>query len=1438
MADSEGRRSKRNASKTTTAKKKALDQIRKFRETGEKVGYEVDEEDTLYELVDEDRYAQIVQERQEEDFIVDDDGTGYVDDGRELYDDDPNEEPPPEAAKEKIKKKEANTVKSAKITNMFGANANIKRKKKENTVTNEGDADLEDILNSLNNSKSSSITKTKSRKPETRTPKRLNKHPPRRLEDEKKITFKTKSHLMGGQHAFKQTDTKKIKQEEEESSVDVIEDDYAGESCDDIPEMPVEEASETCDDAGYQSQPKLKPSVKIEDDLMEDDLDKALTADMAVDNFKSEVNEVVEEKAKDWDNLFDDNEKEPIPSIDFSSSSTLPTTKVDGVDVLRFFWIDAFEDRYHQPGTVFLFGKVWIEASKCHVSCCVAVKNIQRQLYVLPRETRVDKNGKDLGTPVEFKDVYNEFNEKIASKYQLMEFKCKKTFKKYTFEKTDIPKEHEYFEVIYPQASGNQLPSDLKGETFRHVFGTNTSSLELLFLNQKLHGPSWIDIKYPQVPKQPLSWCKVEAFVDRPSFVFVIEENIPPPPLTVLSLSMLTMSQGKAHSHEIISLSGLVHQEVRLDKGAPDKCFNHGFCFVTKPSNQLLPFDFQQTVQKMKANINICGNERAMLGLFLARVQTIDPDVIVGHDIHGFDFDVLLHRFGANKVPHWSKIGRLRRTNLPKSVNSSKNSSNMVSEKYTACGRLVCDLKISSKELIRCKSYDLTEIVSVVLNKSREDLLSEDVPVKFMKTNSLLNMIQNTRMDAMFNLQLMYELNVLPLAYQITGICGNVMSRTLLGGRSERNEFLLLHAFSKKDFIVPDKVYGNKNKAVHTNIEVNGDGMDDDGGKKRTGKGRKKPSYAGGLVLEPKKGFYDKYILLLDFNSLYPSIIQEYNICFTTVTPPPKSASNNDEEQLPDVPEAGQDVGILPTEIRTLVERRKQVKQLLKSVPVGSDLYLQYDIRQKALKLTANSMYGCLGFSHSRFYAKPLAALVTGKGREILMKTKDLASALGLDVIYGDTDSIMINTNSQDLKEVKKIGSKVKSEVNKLYRLVEIDIDGIFKSMLLLKKKKYAAVMVEMKDDGTVVERMEMKGLDIVRRDWSGLAKEAGKYVLQEILSGSHRDVVLENIHDYLRNLREKLDAGQIESEKFEINKGLTKNPDEYPDKKSLPHVTVALRLLSQGRRVAVGDTISYIICDDSTNLPSSQRAYHPDECAKNINLKIDNHYYLSSQVHPVVSRLCDPIEGTDSAFIAQCLGLDASQYKTKTHQAHDAVDSSLTVLMTDEERFKEVEKFYVRCLHETCKQYKQEVEFKGSFDAAGNPLACSSCKKSYNINRMANSLQLFIREKISKYFKCWLTCDDPTCGYVCRHISVKSFKSQHQCQQCRKGNLQVEYSDTALYNQLYYFVRLFDTKKLPITVKNNVDFPKDEFTRLHNVANKALSRNAYSTISFSNLFT
>lgn len=103
---------------------------------------------------------------------------------------------------------------------------------------------------------------------------------------------------------------------------------------------------------------------------------------------------------------------------------------------------------------------------------------------------------------------------------------------------------------------------------------------------------------------------------------------------------------------------------------------------------------------------------------------------------------------------------------------------------------------------------------------------------------------------------------------------------------------------------------------------------------------------------------------------------------------------------------------ILPMVLKTLVGKRKLVKNQIKAerdpVKLG-----QLDIRQKALKLTANSMYGCLGFGSSRFHAQAIAALITRTGRETLLKTKEIAEEkLGFSVVYGDTDSIMINTGT------------------------------------------------------------------------------------------------------------------------------------------------------------------------------------------------------------------------------------------------------------------------------------------------------------------------------------------------------------------------------------------------------------------------------------------
>ncbi|XP_027465136.1 DNA polymerase alpha catalytic subunit isoform X4 [Zalophus californianus] len=1403
----------RREKKSKRGRQEALERLKRAK-AGEKYKYEVEDFTSVYEEVDEEQYSKLVQARQDDDWIVDDDGIGYVEDGREIFDDDLEDDALDSHEKgkdDKARTKDKRNVKKAAVTkpnsikSMFIASAG--KKTADKAVDLSKDDLLGDILLDLNTEKPQitpppiMILKRKRSIGASLNP--FSVHTSKAIPSGKtaspvsrKEPLLTSVPLKCAEFAGEPLPTLCIDDKEDSGAMDFEDGDF---------DEPME--AEEVDVEPVAVKTWHQESEPAEGVNREADPGKGTTSYLG--SFLPDVS--------CWDIDQEDDSSFSAQEVQVDSSH-LPLVKgTDEEQVFQFYWLDAYEDQYNQPGVVFLFGKVWIESAETHVSCCVMVKNIERTLYFLPRETKIDLNtGKETETVVTMKDVYDEFDEKIAAKYKVMKFKSKPVEKNYAFEIPDVPEKSEYLEVRY-SAEMPQLPQDLKGETFSHVFGTNTSSLEMFLMNRKIRGPCWLEVKNPQLLNQPVSWCKVEAMVLKPDLVNVIKD-VGPPPLVVMSFSMKTMQNAKTHQNEIIAVAALVHHSFALDKAPPQPPFQSHFCVVSKPKDCIFPYTFKEDIKEK------------------------------GHNIYGFELEVLLQRINVCKVPHWSKIGRLKRSNMPKLGGRSG-----FGERNATCGRMICDVEISAKELIRCKSYHLSELVQQILRTERVVIPMENVRNMYSESSHLLYLLEHTWKDARFILQIMCELNVLPLALQITNIAGNIMSRTLMGGRSERNEFLLLHAFYENNYIVPDKQIFRKPQQ-----KLGDEDEDIDGEANKYKKGRKKAAYAGGLVLDPKAGFYDKFILLLDFNSLYPSIIQEFNICFTTVqrvaSETQKITEDGEQEQIPELPDPNLEMGILPREIRKLVERRKQVKQLMKQQDLNPDLVLQYDIRQKALKLTANSMYGCLGFSYSRFYAKPLAALVTYKGREILMHTKEMVQKMNLEVIYGDTDSIMINTNSTDLEEVYKLGNKVKSEVNKLYKLLEIDIDGVFKSLLLLKKKKYGALVVEPTSDGNYSTKQELKGLDIVRRDWCDLAKETGNFVIGQILSDQSRDTIVENIQKRLIEIGENVLNGSVPVSQFEINKALTKDPQDYPDKKSLPHVHVALWMNSQGgRKVKAGDTVSYVICQDGSNLTASQRAYAPEQLQKQDNLTIDTQYYLAQQIHPVVARICEPIDGIDAVLIATWLGLDPTQFRVHHYHKDEENDALLggPAQLTDEEKYRDCEKF--KCSCPTC---GTENIYDSVLDGSGTDMEpslyrCSNidCKASplTFMVQLNNKLIMDMRRCIKKYYEGWLICEEPTCRNRTRRLPLQFSRNGPLCQVCMKATLRPEYSDKSLYTQLCFYRYIFDADCAleKLTTDHEKDKWKKFFTpkvrqdyqKLKNTVEQFLSRSGYSEVNLSKLF-
>lgn len=511
----------------------------------------------------------------------------------------------------------------------------------------------------------------------------------------------------------------------------------------------------------------------------------------------------------------------------------------------------------------------------------------------------------------------------------------------------------------------------------------------------------------------------------------------------------------------------------------------------------------------------------------------------------------------------------------------------------------------------------------------------------------------------------------------------------------------------------------------------------------------------------------------------------------------------DDDDAVPEVPrEQGQ--GILPKLIATLVSRRRQVKSLMKDKSATPEQLSTWDIKQLALKLTANSMYGCLGYTKSRFYARPLAVLTTYKGREILRSTKELAESRSLQVIYGDTDSVMINANVDSVADALKVGTEFKKAVNERYRLLEIDIDNVFRRILLQAKKKYAAINLVEVPGGKFVEKMEVKGLDMKRREYCALSKEISSRILNEILSGDETEVSVQRIHEYLREISGKMRDNAVPVQKYIIYTQLGKSPKEYPNADSMPQVQVALRDIARGKNIRKGDVISYVVTGDGkdTSQPVAKRAYTPQDVTKSDSeLSVDVEWYLGKQVFPPVERLCANITGTSTSQLAEQLGLDIRRYTNNTSAAQNGGQDfevhPLESQVPDEIRFAECARLSLRC-----RKCKTATPFEGILApgqrTTAQGITCAACSTLIPNLSIVMQVEHAIRLQAGRYYEGWLCCDEPQCGARTRQMSVygtKCLGPQGRAAGCL-GRMRYEVGEREAYNQLLYFASLFDVEK------------------------------------------
>ncbi|ODV85064.1 hypothetical protein CANARDRAFT_28783 [[Candida] arabinofermentans NRRL YB-2248] len=1397
---------------------------------------EMDNSVDIYEEVDELEYRKHKRDQLlNDDFIVDENGEGYAETGADEWDsnnrqsysggeDDDNESnEEEETKKKKIRKVKKASVNVPVISDFFKQNTeSIKPKQKLPTES------LDDILNDFTAS-SSKVKSTpffaSSRKRDVFSTLKSEKtrSPMSRV---KPLDFKN---LMDDEDLRGSTKKAKLSSDNDYySALDSNQNDDFGYSNDtyDAPSSPIKMVKKS----DVESAPaglvvsektdivKQEAEASIDEEMESEDEDEVVVAkrprstavvnrSVNMNSTKEAIKAIDSSPVKEQKVAFTSSPSRfSTTSFDRYEEDQVVSKNEDGSSAVQMFWLDYAE----VENSLLLFGKIKTNEGKL-VSGMVQVNGINRELYFLPREYRqVDEEEEEEDAKPEkvtTMDVHEEIAPLLMQKFGLPLIKTKPEVKKYAFELHGIPKEAEYLKVLIPyqtpQAKNITLPSDLEGETFSHVFGTNANIFESFVVQRNIMGPCWLEIKNGDFNAlRNSSHCSVEIALSQANHITPINTNEPAPNLSVMSINVQSIMNVKEGKQEIGSVSLAIYKDLPQDAPVDENLRPHELVTLVRPvgGSITLPPGLTQLASKKNIAIRTFNNERTLLNCLAAMVKKSDPDVFIGHRLENISLDIIMHRMYDLKVNTWSTFGRRNRKQFPDKFGRGSGRNNVFYLREIFAGRLICDIanEMGQSLTTKCQSWDLPEMFEVVCKKKHIPMeVNLNNPQFADDANHLLAAFNENNISVQIIAEVSFRMQILSLSKQLTNLAGNAWSHTLGGTRAGRNEYILLHEFTRNGYVVPDKeTRAQRQQAINIQQQEMTEGNEADESTAVTS--NKKSKFQGGLVFEPEKGLHKNYILVMDFNSLYPSIIQEFNICFTTVD----RASLTSEDELPIVPSTDVPQGVLPRLLHQLVTRRYEVKKLLKDPRASPIEKAQYDIKQQALKLTANSMYGCLGYVNSRFYARPLAMLVTNRGREILMDTRQLAESIGLSVVYGDTDSVMIDTGSDNFKDAIKIGEEFKIKVNERYRLLEIDIDNVFKKLLLHSKKKYAAMNVTMNSDGTESAVLEVKGLDMKRREYCPLSKEISTFVLEKVMGELEPEDALNEIYSYLSEVSAKLNNNEIPMVKLKINTKLSKDPKMYPNGKTMPSVQVALRLRDQGKVIKAGNVITFVITnegiDDGLSVADRARAI-TEVLSKTSNYKVDSNYYLEKQIFAPVERLLEKIEGNDVVRLASSLGLDSKKYESRARQVQQQNSTTLQPLestIPDSDRFRDSKPLKLTC--PSCQHFFPfgGIQSSNNYQITHSGIRCLSCQFVLPPLSVSAQLESFLRTQISQYYAGWLHCDD--CGITTRQVSVygrRCIGISGKAYGC-KGIMRYLYSDKALYNQLLYLQSCFDVDK------------------------------------------
>jgi DNA polymerase-2 len=570
-------------------------------------------------------------------------------------------------------------------------------------------------------------------------------------------------------------------------------------------------------------------------------------------------------------------------------------------------------------------------------------------------------------------------------------------------------------------------------------------------------------------------------------------------------------------------------------------------------------------------------DEKSMLIAMTARIRELDPDLLIGWNVVDFDLRVIVARCQALGIS--SRDASLGRVPGPIDFQSDRSFTRQSRAKIT--GRMVLDGIPMVRDAMRLPDYRLGTVAHAVLGRGK--LIDEEAPdpgaeILRMYREEPAALVAYNLEDARLVTEILEHEGLLTLALERSLLSGMQLDR--VGASIASFDLLYLPELRRYGHVAPSVVIDRMHAPV-----------------------------SGGAVLTPMPGLVPD-VAVYDFKSLYPSLIRTFNI-------DPLAMARAEFEPAgaaivaPNGARLSRSDAILPRILERFMQRREAAK-------ARGDRHAD-----QAIKIMMNSMFGVFASTACRFFSADLANAITRFGQQTLAWTCEAFEQEGVAVLYGDTDSVFVRLAESDggpaearalaehLRE--RVAAAVEARIKRDYAVeskLDLELEKIFARFFLPRvrgghggsKKRYAGWLSEADAKGG--DRLEIVGLESVRRDWPAIAGRMQRGMLERLF----RD---EEIMPFVRDIIEQLRVGVLDRELVYVKRIRKGSLDSYTAS-SPPHIQAARKLEARTGQPVQG-IIRYVITASGP---------HPLQPGEPIPGDVDHPHYVERVLRPVADSI------------------------------------------------------------------------------------------------------------------------------------------------------------------------------------------------------------------------